>query len=131
MGLSTYQIILAYLSSVVTNEWIARILEQYPPLAVVLIYAYWSRKTQREDVKETNERLEKMLETQRQHLKEIYEGQQTFIANLISQIEAKQNKMADRIELLTQQIAVNTSTVSEIAKVDSIVSELISRLEKK
>jgi hypothetical protein len=39
--------------------------------------------------------------------------------------------MSDRMELLTQQLAVNTATVSEVAKVDSIVSELIARLENK
>jgi hypothetical protein len=46
-------------------------------------------------------------------------------------VEAKQRNMSDRIELLTQQLAINTTTINEVAKVDSIVSELIDRLEKK
>jgi hypothetical protein len=53
------------------------------------------------------------------------------LSTLLAQLEAKQNNMSDRIELLTQQVAVNTSTVSEIAQVDAIVSDLIAKLEQK
>jgi hypothetical protein len=143
IGLSVFEAALIGLfqADIVSGD-VLQILEQYPPLVVVLVVVYYLQKAQREDIrerrrqqvedaKEIREWLENMLETQRLSLKETYEGQQQFITVLLSQIESKQNNMADRIELLTQQLAMNTATVSEVAKVDSIVSELIARLENK
>jgi predicted RecB family endonuclease len=121
VGLSISQLALfgLFQADVVSPDWF-QILEQYPPLAVILVVSYYI-------LKETRSWLEKMLRMQQ----ETYESQQKFVTALLSQIESKQNNMSDRIELLTQQMAVNTSTVSEIAKVDTIVSELIARLESK
>jgi hypothetical protein len=143
VGISIYEMMLTGLfqADVVSGN-VLRILEQYPPLAVVLIVVYYLQKTQKEDTrerreqqvedaKETREWLEKMLTTQRASLKEIYESQQQFITVLLSQIESKQNSMAEIIKRLADQLAVNTATVGEVAKVDSIVSELIARLENK
>jgi hypothetical protein len=141
LSVSEITLIGLFQSDVVSGD-VLQILEQYPPLVVVLVVVYYLQKVQREDIqerrkqqvedaKETREWLEKMLETQRISLKETYEGQQQFVSVLLSQIESKQNNMSDRMELLTQQLAINTATVSEVAKVDSIVSELIARLENK
>jgi hypothetical protein len=118
------------------------ILEQYPPLAIVLIVVYYLQKVQREDIRErrnqqkedateTKEWLERMLEIQRESLKEIYGSQNQFLTALLSQIETQQSKAIEEINRLSNQLAINTGTVSEIAKIDSIVSELIARLEKK
>jgi hypothetical protein len=143
VGLSAYQVALIGLfqADIVSGD-VLQILEQYPPLVVVLVVVYYLQKAQREDIRErrkqqvedageTREWLESMLANQRSSLKEVYEGQQKFVTVLLSQIESRQNNMSDRVELLTQQLAINTSTVSEIAKVDSIVGELIARLESK
>lgn len=142
-GIISYEaIVLSILQSDIMSDSLMRILEQFPVLGVILIVMYYMQKAYREDAKETNARLEHMLEAQRVNLKEIYETNkegnrltyevnQTFLSTLIAQIEAKQTRMSDRIELLTQQLAINTSTVNEIAKVDSIISELIARLEEK
>jgi len=143
VGLGAYKLALIGLSqSDVISDDVLHIFEQYPPLVVVLVVVYYLQKVQREDIQERRKQhkednqetrawLEKMLEIQRQSLKGIYESQQQFVSVLLAQIEGKQKNMSDRIELLTQQVALNTSTVNEVAKVDSIVSELIAKLESK
>jgi hypothetical protein len=134
-GISIYQ-------SDIVSDKVFGVLEQYPPLVVVLVVVYYLQKVQREDIKErrlqhkednqeTRAWLEKMLEIQRQSLKEIYSSQQAFLTPLLSEMEVKQNRMVENIERLSQQLSVNTATVNEVAKVDSIVSELIARLEQK
>jgi hypothetical protein len=145
-GISIYQIaIVGLFQSDIVSDKVFGVLEQYPPLVVVLVVlvvVYYLQKVQREDIKErrlqhkednqeTRAWLEKMLEIQRQSLKEIYGSQQAFLTPLLSEMEVKQNRMVENIERLSQQLSVNTATVNEVAKVDSIVSELIARLEQK
>jgi hypothetical protein len=142
-GISIYQIaIVGLFQSDIVSDKVFGVLEQYPPLVVVLVVVYYLQKVQREDIKErrlqhkednqeTRAWLEKMLEIQRQSLKEIYGSQQAFLTPLLSEMEIKQNRMVENIERLSQQLSVNTATVNEVAKVDSIVSELIARLEQK
>ena len=119
-----------------------RAFEQYPLLLVVIGVIYYLQKTQREDAKErrrqqvedakeNREWLEKMLEAQHVNLTKIYESQQVFVTALLNQMELKQDGMARLLEQFRQQMAVNTTTVSEISSVEAIVSELIGRLEKK
>lgn len=122
VGIGVYEVVISYLAQaeLVSDGLMARILEQYPPLAVVLIVVYWLRRTQREDARETNDRLDKMLETQRISLKDIYESQHKC-----------QERLVHKVEKLENQIAINTATVAEISQVDNIVSDLIARLEKK
>jgi hypothetical protein len=143
VGLGVSKLAIAGLFQVeVVSSDILQILDQSSPLVVVLVVVYYLQKVQREeiherriqqveDAKETREWLEKMLEIQRVSLKETYEGQQQFVTALLAQIEKKQNDTLGLLERLRQQMEVNTSTVSEIAKVDSMFSELIARLEKK
>ncbi len=135
VGLGVYEVAVIGLflsqSQIAPDGAVIRIFEQFPIVGLVIFTLYYVQKQQREDNKQTREWLEHMLDLQRSSLKEIYGKQNTFLATVIAQIETKQNDMADKIELLAQQIAVNTSTVNEIAKVDSIVAELIARLEQK
>jgi hypothetical protein len=72
-----------------------------------------------------------MMDIQRQSIKESNSDNSVFLDTLISQMETKQRNMSDRIELLTQQLSLNTATINEVAKVDSVVSDLIDRLERK
>jgi hypothetical protein len=74
--------------------------------------------------------LEHMLEIQRNSIKEIYAGQQSFLNQLLGQIEAKQNKMADRIELLTQEVAMFRATLGEAVNVKDVVDQLMERIQK-
>jgi hypothetical protein len=143
VGLGVYELALAGLfQAEIVSKDIFQILEQYPPLVVVLVVVYYLQKVQREDIqerrkqqvedaKETRQWLEKMLETQRTSLKETYAGQQQFITALLSGIESEQNKMAELVGKLADQLAINNATVGEIARVDSMFSELIARLESK
>lgn len=75
--------------------------------------------------------LEHMLEVQRNSIKEIYAGQQTFLTALLSQIEAKQNKMADLIELLTQEVTMFRATLGEAVNVKDVVDQLMEKIQKK
>jgi len=107
------------------------IIAQLPLVAVIVWLWLQTDKRQREDNEKSREWLEHMINVQRESIKEIYAGNTDFLNTLISQIDAKQAFTSDRVELLTQQLAINTATVNEIAKVDSVVNELIDRLERK
>jgi hypothetical protein len=74
--------------------------------------------------------LEHMLDVQRKSIKEIYAGQQTFLDQLLGQIEAKQTKMADRIELLTQEVAMFRATLGEAVNVKDVVDQLLEKIKK-
>lgn len=131
-GLILYQLTIFGIFQVgAISEPAWKILEQYPPLFIVALVAYYMYRMQREENRTNREWLEKMLAVQHETLKEAYNSRDAIISSIIAQIEIKQNRMDNNIELLSQQLAVNTSTVSEIAKVDAIVSDLIARLEKK
>lgn len=121
--------------------WI-RLFEQFPMVALVLAVVYWSQKTYREDaisrhnqykedVAQTRQWLESMLETQRQTLREVYDGNQQFLNLLIDHIKSEQSNLNVHVKDLANQLAINTSTVKEITQVDYIFHELIARLEKK
>lgn len=125
----------------ISPQWFD-MLREYPILIMIIGIVYYLQKQQREDNKERRSQqkednelihtwLEEMLETQRQSLSEIYSSQQQFISILLGQIESNQNDLFKKIEQNTQQLAINTGTVNEIAKVDHIVSELIAKLEQK
>jgi hypothetical protein len=132
LGLGVYEaFIIGLLQSNVASDSMLRILEQFPIVGLVIFTLYYVQKQQREDNRQTREWLEHMLQLQRENLKDAYGESHSFLTQILGQAEAKQNNMSDRIELLTQQIAVNTSTINEVAKVDSIISDLIDRLEKK
>ena len=118
------------------------IFAQLPLVAVIVWLWLQTDKRQREDKEKDRLWLEHMLETQRSSIKETYRSRDDLMSALVGQIEKKQSdmmnevkflsqQMADEIKLLNQQIAINTATVNEIAKVDSVVSDLIDRLEKK
>lgn len=158
VGWSFYEIALnLLLQAEAVSDSLFRIAEQFPTLAAVMVFAYWMQKTQREDVairrqhqledakmnrdekkedtQETRQWLEKMLVMQREILTETFEivtetfrANQVFLSNLLTQIETKQNTMSEKIESLDGQIRMNTSTVGEIAKVDSMFSELIAMI---
>lgn len=96
-----------------------RILEEVPTLTIFLGALYYLLKW-----------MERMLELQKQGMKEIYDGQQVFLNTLLSQIETKQNKMADRIELLTQQVAMFRETLSEAVNVKDVVDQLMEKIKK-
>ena len=66
-----------------------------------------------------------MLEVQRNSIKEIYDGQQVFLTALLAQMEAKQNKMFDGIERLTQQVALFGATLEEAVNVKDVIDRLM------
>lgn len=127
VGLGVYEAAMISLglfqSQIVPDSAVMRIFEDFPIFGLFIFTLYYVQKQQREDNRQNREWLEHMLDLQRSNLNKTHEGQNTFLSTVITQIETKQNDMANRVELLAQQIAINTSTVNEIAKVDSIVAE--------
>lgn len=95
------------------------IAKDFPVLVVFLAALYYLMRW-----------MDRMLEAQREMLKEVYESNQLFLSNLLAQIDAKQNKMSDRIELLTQQVALSSATLSEVTKVDDVIDRLMEKIQK-
>ncbi len=104
------------------------ILAQLPLVAVIVWLWLQTDKRQREEKEKDRVWFEHMLMAQREATKEAYES---LMPTLISQIEEKQNEMIKEVKGLAGQVAINTATVNEVAKVDSLISELIDRLERK
>ena len=94
------------------------IAKNFPILAIFMATVYWF-----------SNKLERMLEAQRIALKEVYDSNQIFLSSLLNQIEAKQNKMADRIELLTQQVSLLRVTLKETVSWGEMVKMLMDRLD--
>lgn len=107
------------------------IFAQLPLVAVIVWLWLQTDKRQREEKEKDRIWFEHMLGIQRETTKEAYESRDKLMPTLISQIEEKQNEMIKEVKMLSGQVSVNTATVNEIAKVDSLVSELIDRLERK
>jgi hypothetical protein len=117
--LGVYEIIYIALMQMIPPELLTAF-KDFPLLFIFLGSLYYLMKW-----------LEKMLHSQRVSLKEVYDSNQVFLSELLAQIETKQNKMADRIEILTQQIALINATVSEVAKADDIIERLIERMDRR
>lgn len=119
-ALTTYEVVILGLAQAeVIPGGLWEIAKDFPVLVVFLATLYYLMRW-----------LDRMLEAQRAMLKEVYDSNQLFLANLLTQIEAKQNKMADRIELLTQQVAMSTATLSELTKVDDVIDRLMEKIQK-
>jgi hypothetical protein len=129
---SLTEILLSILAQTdIMSENLFSMFAQLPLVAVIVWLWLQTDKRQREENEKFRLWLEHMMEIQRVATRETYQDSTVLLNTLIAQVEAKQRNMSDRIELLTQQLAINTTTINEVAKVDSIVSELIDRLEKK
>ena len=92
---------------------------QLPLVAVIIWLQFQNQKW-----------LEHMLEVQRKSIKEIYAGQEAFLTALLNQIEGKQDKMGDRIELLAHQVAMFRETLSEAVNVKDVVDQLMEKINK-
>lgn len=95
------------------------IVKDFPVLGLFLATLYYLMKW-----------LDKTLEAQRLALKEVYESNQLFLSTLLNQIETKQNRMADRIELLTQQVALSTATLSEVVNFEDSIKRLMEKIQE-
>jgi hypothetical protein len=129
---SLTEILLSILAQTdIMSENLFSVFAQLPLVAVIVWLWLQTDKRQREENEKFRLWLEHMMDIQRVSIRETYQDSTVLLNTLVAQIETKQRNMSDRIELLTQQLAINTTTINEVAKVDSIVSELIDRLEKK
>ena len=104
----------------VIPESLWEIAKDFPILVIILGTVYYLTKWG-----------ERMLEAQRLALKEVYESSQQFLSTILDQMEIRQNKMTDRIELLTQQMAMFGATLGEVSKVDDVIDRLMEKIEAK
>ncbi len=95
-------------------DGIAGFLGNMPFIAVLVWIMIDGNKRQKEENQRNREYLEHMLELQSKSYAVTFEVQKSLVERLISQIEA-----------LTHQVAVNTATVGEIAKIDEVLGLLI------
>jgi len=91
------------------------VLIQLPVVGLFAWYVLYSNKQNREWL----DQLLKTQEVRHSHTIELFE-------KIIERMDIRQNQMADRIEILTQQLAINTSTVNESMR----LGELREALEK-
>ncbi len=95
------------------------------PFVGVLVWLWLQTdKRQREENQNNREYMEHMLEVQREFFREsLLRSDES-----LKRADMRQNQMADRVELLTQQLAMNTSTLNEVTKVDDVVDQLLERI---
>jgi hypothetical protein len=75
--------------------------------------------------------LERMLKIQRESIKEIYDGQNKFLDNLLRQIEAKQEQMTNNVDNLKDEVAMMRATLGEAINVKDVVDQLVDRIAAK
>jgi hypothetical protein len=122
LGILTFAISEVTLASleqaqIIPSEF-ANILIQLPVVGLFAWYVLHSNKQNREWL---------------DHLLEIQDNRHTRTINLfekiLEKIDTRQNQTADRVELLTQQLAVNTSTVNESMRLGELAEELKKLVE--
>jgi hypothetical protein len=81
---------------------ISSILIQLPVVGLFVWYVLHSNKQNREQL----ERLLEIQERRHEHSVELFK-------QIIDRMDTRQAQMADRVEILTQQLSMNTATVNE------------------
>ncbi len=92
---------------------ITSILIQLPVVGLFAWYVLHSNKQNREW-------LDHLMETQDERHKRTLE----LFEKILERIDIRQNQMADRVEAITQQLAINTSTVNESMRMGELAEEL-------
>ncbi len=92
----------------------------FPILAIFLLSIYFILKW-----------VVKILEDQRAGLREVYESNQDYLSNLLSQIERKQNKLEMDIGGLTKEVEMFRATLGEAVNVKDVVDQLLEKIEAK
>jgi len=77
--------------------------------------------------KQNREWLDRLMETQDQRHQRTVE----LFEKIFDRIDVRQNQLSDRIELLTQQLAVNSSAINEAMRLAELAEELKKLVDKK
>lgn len=106
-------------AQIIPSEF-ASILVQLPVVGLFAWYVLHSNKQNREW-------LDHLLKTQDdRHTRTI-----ELFEKILERMDIRQNQMADRVELITQQLAINTSTVNESMRLGELAEELKKLVSEK
>ena len=105
-------------AQIIPSEF-ASILIQLPVVGLFVWYVLHSNKQNREW-------LDHLMEVQdARHARTI-----ELFEKILERMDIRQNQMADRVELITQQLAINTSTVNESMRLGELAEELKGLVKK-
>jgi hypothetical protein len=105
-------------AQIIPSEF-ASILIQLPVVGLFAWYVLHSNKQNREW-------LDHLMETQdARHTRTI-----ELFEKILERMDIRQNQMADRVEIITQQLAINTSTVNESMRMGELAEELKALVKK-
>lgn len=76
--------------------------------------------------KQNREWLDRLMETQDQRHQRTVE----LFEKIFNRTDVRQNQLSDRIELLTQQLAVNSSAINEAMRLAELAEELKKLVDK-
>jgi hypothetical protein len=103
-------------AQIIPSEF-ASILIQLPVVGLFAWYVLYSNKQNREWL---DRLLGILLEIQDQRHARTIE----LFEKILERIDIRQNQTSDRVELMTQQLAINTSTVNESMRMGELAEEL-------
>lgn len=98
---------------------LASVLIQLPVVGLFAWYVLHSNKQNREWL----DHLLKIQDDRHARTIELFE-------KILERMDIRQNQMADRVELITQQLAINTSTVNESMRLGELAEELKKLVKK-
>lgn len=123
VGISEYAIWSLFQANVIPDQLFS-VLAQLPVVAVFIWFVLYAGR-------KIGEWLERFLEIQEQRHQKSLEalskqhGQAVEIfREIIERYDKRQGQMADRVEIITQQLAINTSTVNESMRLGELAEEL-------
>ncbi len=95
-------------------DGIADFLGSMPFIGILIWIMFYTDKRQKEENQRNREYLERMIEIQDNRHNTTYEAQRDLV-----------NRMIDKIDLLTNQVHINTATVREASGIDEVLKQII------
>lgn len=77
-----------------------------------------------------DEMLREMHQSKDEMLREMRSEQQVFVTALLEQMGRKQNWMAERIELLTQQVALYGASLAEVSGLADFADRIVEKIQR-
>ena len=105
-------------------------LSQLPFIGVLLWVWATSDKKQQAEAQKNRDHLDHMLILQREQFNELFTVYRDFSQASLTKADTRLNELSGRIDNLSNQLAVNTGVINEVAKIDDVVDRLFDKLSK-